>query len=236
MGIRYHPGLSGLGFGLMTDSSRQPLRIGMTGGIGSGKSTAAALFKALDVPVLDADELTRELTEPGQPALETIRQTFGTAVIDADGRLSRRALRERVFTDDNQRRQLEAILHPLVYAELNRRTGALKTAYTIWVVPLLLETGASDKVDRVLVIDCPEELQLQRASQRDEQDKEAIRRIMAQQISRQQRLEQADDILVNDADSVSLEQQIQHLHKRYLKLAVQNQKTLAHRFLGKRQL
>lgn len=207
----------------MSETIQQPLRIGMTGGIGSGKSTAAALFESLGVPVLDADHLTRELTGPGQPALEAIRQAFGAVVIDADGHLSRRALRERVFNDDSERRRLEAILHPLIYAELDQRTATLKSAYTIWVVPLLLETGASDKVDRVLVIDCPEDLQLQRASQRDGQDRDAIRRIMAQQASRQQRLEQADDILVNDADSASLEQQIRHLHQRYLTLAGQRQ-------------
>lgn len=205
-------------------STRAPLRVGLTGGIGSGKSMAAGMFAALGVPVFDADELTRELTAPGQPALETIRQVFGDEIVDRAGRLSRPALRERVFADADARRQLEAILHPLVYQELERLTAAAVNAdYVIWVVPLLLETGAGDTVDRVLVVDCPESAQIDRASRRDGQPAAAIRRIMARQLTREERLRLADDVLVNDAGSQSLQQQTKQLHTQYLTLADQRQ-------------
>lgn len=209
----------------MTATAHRPLRIGLTGGIGSGKSTAAQLFAALGVPVFDADELTRELTAPGQPALQTIRDAFGDSILDADGRLSRAALRERIFSDDNERQRLEAILHPLVYRTLAERSASLEADYVIWVVPLLLETAAADRVDRVVVVDCPEELQIQRASQRDGQDSDAIRRIMQQQLPRQRRLEQADDVLMNDADNQHLARQVESLHQHYRALAGRHSNT-----------
>ncbi|MCS3903867.1 dephospho-CoA kinase [Methylohalomonas lacus] len=205
----------------MTAATQRPLRIGLTGGIGSGKSTAAQLFAALGVPVFDADELTRELTAPGQPALRAIRDAFGDSVLDADGHLSRAALRQRIFNDDSERQRLEAILHPLVYQALAERSASQTADYVIWVVPLLLETGAADQVDRVVVVDCPEALQIQRASQRDGQDSSAIQQIMQQQLSRQQRLQQADDVLMNDADNQHLSRQVERLHQYYRTLAGQ---------------
>lgn len=196
-----------------------PLRIGMTGGIGSGKSTAASHFQALGVPVLDADRITRELTEPGQPALAEIRQTFGETVFNSDGTLSRPRLREQVFADAGARQTLEAILHPRVYAELAARSATAGGAYVIWVVPLLLETASAGEVDRVLVVDCPESVQISRAGARDQLAPAAIRAIMEQQLSRRQRLAKADDVLLNDSDEHQLAQRVHELHEQYLALA-----------------
>ncbi|MDN5863288.1 MAG: dephospho-CoA kinase [Salinisphaera sp.] len=207
-------------------SGQAPLRIGLTGGIGSGKTTVAGLFAALGVPVFDADELTRELTAAGQPALTDIRRVFGDEVFDGAGHLSRPTLREWIFRDAEARRKLEAILHPLVYQELERRTVAAGNAdYIIWMVPLLLETAASDTVDRVLVVDCPEAAQIARASRRDDQSTTAIRRIMAQQLPREERLRQADDVLVNDSDRQHLQQQARQLDAQYRALARERQPT-----------
>lgn len=203
----------------------KPLRIGMTGGIGSGKSTAAECFRSLGVPVLDADDLTRELTAPGQPVLENIRALFGDEAISADGSLSRPFLRKRVFTDDVKRQQLEALLHPRVYDLLERYSAEQNAAYVVWVVPLLLESGSADRVDRVLVIDCPEETQIARAAKRDQQTEKDIRTIISKQLPRTTRLERADDILHNDDDINDLRQAIQELHEFYLSLSKRQRQT-----------
>lgn len=201
---------------------RRPLRIGMTGGIGSGKSTVSQYFRELGVTVMDADEVTRELTARGQPALEEIRRVFGDMAIDDQGELSRVFLRSRIFTNDEQRRQLEAILHPRVYDYLASNSDTLQEPYVIWVIPLLLETDASDRVDRVLVIDCPESVQKQRAMVRDKQSDTEINRIMSRQVSRQIRLQQADDIILNDNNQTDLKAQVADLHRSYLALATGN--------------
>jgi len=194
----------------------------MTGGIGSGKSTISQYFRELGVTVLDADEATRELTTKGQPALEDIRQVFGDMAIDDQGELSRAFLRNRIFTDDEQRRQLEAILHPRVYDYLVTNSDKRQEPYIIWVIPLLFETDASDRVDRVLVIDCPEHIQKQRAMARDKQSETEIDRIMSRQVSRQTRLQQADDVIVNDCNQTDLKAQVADLHSRYMALATGN--------------
>lgn len=199
----------------------RPLRIGMTGGIGSGKSTAAACFKSLGVPVFDADDLTREITAPGEPVLAEIRELFGDAAIDEEGRLARAFLRNSVFNDDDKRRRLEALLHPRVYELLERYSDELNTDYVVWVVPLLLESHSADRVDRILVVDCPEETQVQRARQRDRQSETDIRNIMTKQLSRSARLEQADDILLNDTSRKKLQAGVEELHRFYLSLARQ---------------
>ncbi len=198
---------------------QRPFRIGMTGGIGSGKSTVGEYFRALGVTVLDADELTRELTAPGQPALTEIRNLFGDEAIDSQGQLSRAFLRSRIFTDDQQRRQLETLLHPRVYERLVECSDSLEEPYVVWIVPLLLETGAADRVDRVLVIDCSETLQIERSRARDHQTEAEIRSIMARQLTREARLQQADDVLLNDKDMESIKEEVSELHRRYLLLA-----------------
>lgn len=198
---------------------KRPLKIGLAGGIGSGKSTVAELFRLHGVPVLDADMLTRELTRPGQPALEDIRALFGDDILDEEGRLRRDRLRERVFADDYLRRQLENLLHPRVYEQLETRSQNLTAPYVLWVVPLLLETAAGERVDRILVVDCPERSQIERVMARDRQRATDVEMIMKRQLPRQKRLRLADDVLINDHDIDHLRGEVARLHSRYLELA-----------------
>lgn len=200
--------------------AHETLIIGLTGGIGSGKSTAAARFAEHGVPVIDTDVIARELVAPGQPALEAIVARFGTDLLDREGCLRRELLRERVFADPAARQQLEALLHPLIRAESLRRIAALQTPYCIWVIPLLVETGARDDLDRVLLIDCPEALQRQRVQARDGFDTATLDGILAAQASREQRRVMADDIIVNDGTPEALRQAVDERHAAYLALAV----------------
>jgi dephospho-CoA kinase len=197
------------------------LVIGLTGGIASGKSEAAARFVALGVPVLDADRIARELVAPGQPLLAEIYTTFGTDLRLPDGSLDRAALGRRVFADPGERRRLEALLHPKIRDEMVRRLAQLDAPYAILVAPLLVESGMTDMVDRVLVIDVPESLQRTRSQQRDGHDAQHVERILAAQADRQTRLELADDVIVNTGDLGELESAIRQLHQRYLALASQ---------------
>ena len=195
------------------------LIIGLTGGIGSGKSTVAGYFTQHGIPVIDADQLARELVAPGSPALNEIIDVFGPDILLPDGALDRSQLRRRVFADPAQKRRLEAILHPRVYTELRYRTQALRTPYCIWVVPLLLETGGTALVDRVLVVDAPESLQRQRVLRRAGMDETTLEAILSSQVNRAERLSAADDVVVNDSDLSQLQQQVTALHHRYLDLA-----------------
>ena len=195
------------------------LRIGLTGGIGSGKSTVAELFAARGVPVIDADVIARELVAPGQPALAEIVASFGTDCIDAEGRLDRARLRARVFDDAAQRERLEAILHPRIHAVMAERAAAQSTAYVLLVIPLLFESGQRDLVDRVLVVDLPVELQRARVSARDHLSDAQIDAIFAAQVQRDQRIDGADDVIDNSGDAAALERQVDALHQRYLALA-----------------
>jgi len=195
------------------------LIIGLTGGIGSGKSTVADYFAQHGIPVIDADQLARELVVPGSPALNEIIDLFGPNILLPDGSLDRHQLRQRVFADPAQKRRLEAILHPRVYTELGYRTQALRTPYCIWVVPLLLETGGTALVDRVLVVDAPESLQRQRVLRRAGMDETTLEAILSSQINRAERLSAADDVVVNNSDLSQLQQQVTALHHRYLALA-----------------
>ena len=195
------------------------LIIGLTGGIGSGKSTVAGYFSRLGVPVIDADLIARELVAPGSPAAEKIAGIFGPSVLLTDGSLDRPQLRHLVFTDSNARRRLEAVLHPLIYAEMRLRTRALRTRYCVWVVPLLLETCKTELVDRVLVVDTAESLQRQRALSRDGMDDDILEAILTSQVSRAERLRAADDVIVNNADLTHLQEQVAALHHHYLDLA-----------------
>lgn len=195
------------------------LLIGLTGGIGSGKSTVAQRFAQLGIPVIDADVVARQLVEPGQPALQTIAEQFGSRMLNADGSLNRRALRQQVFANPEQRRQLEAILHPLIRAEMQRQITLLDSPYCILSIPLLIESGWLQSVARVLVVDAPPELQIQRAMQRDHASRETIQAIIDSQVTRQSRLAAADDVITNSGDIASLEAQVDTLHKCYLELA-----------------
>lgn len=195
------------------------LIIGLTGGIGSGKSTVADYFTQQGVPVLDADRLARELVVPGSPALNEVVDIFGPNVLLPDGTLDRRQLRHRIFEDSDERRRLEAILHPRIYAEMRHRTQLLHTPYCVWVIPLLLETGKLALVDRVLVVDTLESLQRERALARGGVDERTLEAILNSQMSRAERLRHADDVIVNNADFTHLQHQVAVLHHRYLGLA-----------------
>ncbi len=198
-----------------------PLRVGLTGGIASGKSTAAERFAELGVEVIDADRIARELVEPGAPLLSQVRQTFGEVVVDDSGRLDRRRLRHLVFSDDDARKRLEALLHPAIEHELERRAAAARTPYVVLVVPLLAEKGWDRLVDRVLVIDLPEAEQLRRLCQRDRISADEARRMMAAQAGRAERRALADDLIVNTGSRKALRDAVDRLHQRYLALAEQ---------------
>lgn len=194
--------------------------IGLTGGIGCGKSSAARLFAELGAGMIDTDQIARELTAPGQPALAAIRRHFGAACFLPDGTVDRACLRRRVFSDPAARAQLEAILHPLIRQEVEKRAGRSAAPYLLIVVPLLLETRQyRELVQRVLVIDCAEEAQVARTMQRSGLSAAEVRAIMACQLPREERLCQANDVLHNDGDQESLRQQVEKLHARYLDLA-----------------
>lgn len=194
--------------------------VGLTGGIASGKSAAADLFAALGAEVVDTDRIARDLTGPGGAALGDIVAAFGPQVLDAWGGLDRRAMRARVFAQTEDRRRLEAILHPLIRAEARRRVEASTTAYVLLVVPLLVETGQYDELcDRVLVVDCEPEAQVRRASARDHTEPERIRAILAAQADRAARLARADDVINNNGNLDQLARQVDELHRKYLELA-----------------
>jgi dephospho-CoA kinase len=195
---------------------RPVLVIGVTGGIGSGKSTVANLFSSLGAPVIDADELARQVVAPGQPAYEEILQHFGTSILSRSGELDRRRLRERIFSDPAKRARLEAIVHPRVYAQIKHLLDCLETPYAIVVVPLLIESGASELVDRVLVVDSPEELQIERTRDRDGTTRAAVKKILAAQLDRSARLSAADDVIENDASMEALTKVVFRLHRQYL--------------------
>jgi len=195
------------------------LIIALTGGIGSGKSTVAAFFAQLNVPVVDADQLARELVVPGSPALEEIALAFGPEMILNDGRLDRSRLRRLIFADRKQRRRLEAILHPGIYAEMRRRIQTLQGPYCVLVIPLLLETGESTIADRILVVDAPESLQRERVRTRDGLSDADLDAILNAQLGRTERLRAAADIIVNDGDLALLKEQVAVLHSRYQDIA-----------------
>ncbi|CAB1371059.1 dephospho-CoA kinase [Denitratisoma oestradiolicum] len=201
----------------------QPLIVGLTGGIGSGKSAAADMFAALGAAIVDADVVAHDLTGPGGAAMAAIREAFGDAVITPTGALDRTAMRQLAFTDPSARARLEAVLHPLIGAECaSRMAAAIKhgAPYVIHAVPLLAESGgARQHMNRVLVVDCPEELQVSRVMARSGLAAEEVRRIMAAQAGRAVRLVIADDVIVNDGDLEALRQQVAELHAKYLATA-----------------
>lgn len=196
----------------------KPWVLGLTGGIGSGKSAAADAFAQLGIEVIDADHAARWVVEPGRPALAKIVDRFGGAILLSDGQLDRAALRERIFAEPEQRQWLEALLHPLIREEISRFLAAAKSPYVILVSPLLIESGQYKSVQRVLVVDVPSELQMERALQRDQVSETQLRAIMQAQLTRDERLKFADDVLCNAADKSALQREVLRLHDYYLTL------------------
>ncbi|TAM46849.1 MAG: dephospho-CoA kinase [Gammaproteobacteria bacterium] len=195
------------------------LRVGLTGGIGSGKSTVAALFARHGAPIIDTDEIAHELLAPGQAAHAEIVAAFGQEILDSNGNIDRTQMRHRVFAEPAERKRLEAILHPRIRAETARRLAGLRAPYCLVAVPLLIEAGFTDLVDRVLVIDADDTLRIQRTKARSGLGEAEIRRIMASQASRQERLQKADDIITNNSDLAHLEREVARLHGVYSALA-----------------
>ncbi len=195
------------------------LKIGLTGGIGSGKSTVTQIFSDLKIPIIDADIIAHQLVEPGKPAIKAIAKQFGQQILTDQGTLNRKQLKEVIFSDPEQKKTLEQILHPLVFAEMESQIKQLSSPYCILSIPLLLETQMQDLVDRILVIDCPVEVQLERVKNRDQLNIETIKSIIASQVPREQRRQAADDIIINDADTQALAEQVKKLHNLYLSLA-----------------
>jgi dephospho-CoA kinase len=195
-------------------------KVGLTGGIGSGKSTVADCFASLGVPVIDTDLIARELTAPGGGAIGAIRADFGETILLADGSLDRAALRRRVFADATARRRLEAILHPRIRQVVGQALARLAAPYVLIVIPLLVEAGAyRDVLNRVLVVDCPEAVQIERVMARNGLAVEEVQSILAAQASRSERLAAADDVIVNTSSPESLRSEVAALHQRYLALA-----------------
>jgi dephospho-CoA kinase len=192
--------------------------IGLTGGIGTGKSTVCKLFAERGVAVIDADAVAKELVALDQPALQAIVQEFGKGIIDAKGRLRRDRLRSIVFSDPERRKRLEKLLHPLILEEMLSRANRAGGPYCILCIPLLVETDQSSAVDRVLVVDAPQALQIQRVMERDHLTIDEIKAIMHAQASREDRLEAADDVIMNASDMTKLAEQVNALHQKYLAL------------------
>ena len=197
-----------------------PMRIGLTGGIASGKSTVADMFAELDVPIIDTDLIAREIVEPGEPALDDIRHEFGDSVFDDDGNLDRGAMRQIIFADPDVKARLESIMHPRIQAVTYEQAASAGGRYQIIVVPLLTQSPIRDFVERILVVDCDEKTQIRRLVARDNESEGQARRILAAQASRDERLEIADDVLRNDGDLDATLKQVQALHHRYLAMAV----------------
>jgi len=201
------------------------LKIGLTGGIGSGKSIVSDFFSQLDVPIIDTDVIAHELVTPQSDAFNEIIKQFGDTLIDNSGKLNRKRLAKIVFKDETQRKILENILHPRINQEINRQIAALETAdgkststnYVIIVIPLLLEANLSHMVDRILVVDSDESQRIQRVQKRDLRSKKDIQAIIRNQIDAPNRLSQADDIITNNGTLEQLRSQVQALHQNYLK-------------------
>jgi dephospho-CoA kinase len=194
-------------------------RVGLTGGIACGKSFVADLFAQLAIPVIDTDEIARQVVAPGQPGLEAILTEFGPDLLMPGGELDRTALRGRIFADGSDRRRLEAILHPRIRDRAVEMSATLGGPYQIMVVPLLIETNFRQLVDRILVVDCPESLQRERLVARDNEDAGQVDRIMSAQLDRKARLRSADDVIDNAGTKEQTRRQVESLHRRYLTLA-----------------
>ena len=194
--------------------------VGLTGGIGSGKSAAAAEFARLGATVVDTDLIAHELTGAGGAAIPEIKRLFGRAFVDASGAMDRRRMRDLVFSDAEEKTRLESLLHPMIRAEAERRIASALGPYVVFVVPLLIESADyRARLDRVLVVDCPEAIQLARVRQRSALPEAEIRRIMASQSKRQTRVDAADDLIDNSGTIAALQQRVAELHENYLQRA-----------------
>ncbi|MGH8287753.1 MAG: dephospho-CoA kinase [Steroidobacteraceae bacterium] len=195
------------------------LHVALTGGIASGKSTVSKFFAALGVPIIDTDQVAREVVEPGQPPLERLVERFGPTILTPDGHLDRPKLREIVFSDPKARADLEALTHPAIGSAVQAWSAAAGGPYQILIIPLLVEKGLTSQVDRVLVVDCDEELQIRRLQARDGSTVEQARAILNAQTSRAARLKAAHDVIHNEGDLSAVRDQVSLLHTRYLELA-----------------
>jgi dephospho-CoA kinase len=198
------------------------LRIGLTGGIASGKTTVADLFAGFGATVIDTDWIAREVVAKGRPALKALVKALGREILDPDGALDRQRLRDRIFRDAATREIVEAILHPAIMSELIRQADAAPGPYQVFVIPLLVEGGHRELVDRVLVVDCPEELQVERLMRRDGETRENAARVLAAQATRAERLATADDVVTNDGDQANLVESVAGLDREYRRLAARN--------------
>lgn len=192
-------------------------KVGLTGGIACGKSTVSHLFKQHSIPIIDADDISHALVSPGQPALAHIADCFGQDCINTDSSLNRARLREIIFSNAEKKLQLESIMHPLIYAEIESQLNLQTTPYCIIAVPLLLETQMQSLVDHILVIDCPMEIQINRVKLRDSLNDEQVMAIINSQVSRTERLRQADSVIDNTQNMTYLSQQVDKLHQKFLK-------------------
>lgn len=195
------------------------LTIGLTGGIGSGKSTTADYFAEKGITIIDSDQIARDVVAPKTEGLTKIIEHFGTMILDTKGELNRRKLREIIFNNDSERKWLENLLHPLIRQRMQQQIAQAKSPYCIAVIPLLIETLPNPLIDRILVIDAPESEQLARTMHRDQAALEQIKNIIHSQAKREQRLAAANDILTNDKNLAHLKHQIDDLHLKYLELA-----------------
>lgn len=189
--------------------------VGLTGGIGSGKSAATHIFSSLGVDIVDADVIARLVVEAGSPALHAIAAHFGATILQEDGQLNRAALRHKIFSDAGEKAWLEQLLHPLIRQRIEDHLRSATSQYVILSSPLLLETGQDALTDRVLVIDAPKESQIARTRLRDNTTADAVEAIMGSQWSREKRLSKADDVIVNDGDIANLEREVRKMHERY---------------------
>ncbi|WP_145554364.1 dephospho-CoA kinase [Yersinia canariae] len=200
--------------------------VALTGGIGSGKSTVADAFANLGVPLVDADIIARQVVEPGMPALANIASRYGETILHTDGTLNRAALRAKIFSEPQEKAWLNSLLHPLIQQETQRQLASINALYVLWVVPLLVENGLHHRANRVLVVDVAPEIQLARTMARDGITRQQAEHILASQVSRQQRLACADDIIDNSGDPIVIAPQVASLHQQYLKLAIAAQQDL----------
>jgi dephospho-CoA kinase len=196
------------------------LKIGLTGGIGCGKTTVSNLFSELGVPIIDADKISHALVQAGQPALQNIKNAFGSNSLLENGQLNRPALKAHIFQNPTAKQQLEAILHPLIFQEISNQVHLLSEAYCILSIPLLFETHAESLVNRILVIDCDKQTQIERVQKRDNLSDEQIETIISSQVSREFRLLNADDILNNTKKQSVLAKEVKKLHNFYLSLSL----------------
>ena len=194
------------------------LIIGLTGGIGSGKSVASDKFRSLGITIVDADVASRTVVEPGKPALKEIEDHFGSGIITAEGKLDRNNLREIIATDPEERKWLESVTHPKIGEQITKEISESTSVYTLFVAPLLLETNSQEMCSRVVVVDVPKDVQIRRTAKRDKVSPNQVEQMVAAQMEREKRLEKADDVLLNSGTIEDLEKQVEELHKKYIQM------------------